>query len=1050
MPEKQFISTPLTTAKVAPDPPITSLRFENAGEKALSAGVTTFAQVFVRGELRPNQTLSATIDGKTSAVQLDAKTTYADGSIRMAVLAVERPALAADREAVVHLTATGSGGGPALSFSDLLARHSFTVALTDSRGRKTDVDVLDALKGALGDQTASVWLSGPLATQARVEVDLPGSMRAIFDVTAFKGGGMSVEAQFNNDEAMTKDGGRQAYEVVITMNGKRVAKEQVDQGQYQNWHQSFVTGADGGQGLGSRKDGWLNIKHDVAHLQATGAIAEYDLGVKVNESLLNAWDKATRSDRFDDPLDPRGVLQNMPQTGGRDDIGFTTKANTAWLMSQDARAANFAMGQAEATGAVPWNFWDTKADRWLGTDQYPKLWVDPRGGSAAWSTGLTQKPDKATGWETDPAHQPDLSFVPYLLTGERWLLDSLNAQAAWNVLAQSPLYRGNDELVVVNNQVRGAAWALRQIDEAAWVSPNGSVDQKYFTAASNANWAWLVKQIPRWTAEQGEAHGWLPGDYGTKGALPPWQQDYFASTALAASRHGNADARTFLEWQSNFLVGRFTQQAQGFGGHDGAAYLIAIADPSTGIPYKTWAEIGAATVARGWSNGQGWAKSEGDYAQLALASLAGIAEVTGNTQAAAIWRQLRAEGAPFTDQASFSRDPTYAIAAPDRGGSPVPKPMPETVYLPTLPDPHPPLPIPQQVTDHAANQGMAPLSLVVRRDAGSADPIAVIFVDGAVKFLGRITAPIGGAATVLPLGDVVVGAQHVVQVRFLDDVSNVPGNNGRSLHIDDVRLGHVSTGQSATLREHGEATFTVGKADQPTTGGVIGTFGQGGNVLRIGLSQDAWNGDARFTVLLDGVVIAKDQVTPAAHATSDIAYLDVRGDFAAGTHGLVVRFQNDAWGGSPDRDRNLFVDSLSLDGTDLRQRADLRAQGDASFRFDVLPPNSPVAGQETLRIGLSGDRWNGDPRYVLEVDGRRVGGERTVTADRRDGEVEYVSIAVPDDGAPHKLNVRFLNDAWGGTQTADRNLYVESLSVDGVDLNVRVALLSNSDALFAF
>ena len=40
------------------------------------------------------------------------------------------------------------------------------------------------------------------------------------------------------------------------------------------------------------------------------------------------------------------------------------------------------------------------------------------------ATGLTQQVDGLTGWEPDTPHQPNLSFVPYVLTGDRWMLDN--------------------------------------------------------------------------------------------------------------------------------------------------------------------------------------------------------------------------------------------------------------------------------------------------------------------------------------------------------------------------------------------------------------------------------------------------------------------------------------------------------------------------------------------------------------------------------------------------------------------------------------------------
>jgi hypothetical protein len=143
--------------------------------------------------------------------------------------------------------------------------------------------------------------------------------------------------------------------------------------------------------------------------------------------------------------------------------------------------------------------------------------------------------------------------------------------------------------------------------------------------------------------------------------LPPWQQDYFASTVIAAASRGNADALTFLEWESNFLVGRFTHAAQGFDEHDGAAYLIAISDAAMAHALQ---DLGADRRpdggAQGWSNDDGWSQSQGDYAQLALATLAGIYRLTGSAEAKAAYEALVADGAPFVSAVDFAHDPTFA------------------------------------------------------------------------------------------------------------------------------------------------------------------------------------------------------------------------------------------------------------------------------------------------------------------------------------------------------------------------------------------------------
>jgi hypothetical protein len=359
----------------------------------------------------------------------------------------------------------------------------------------------------------------------------------------------------------------------------------------------------------------------------------------------------------------------MPMTGARGDIGVTTQAQAAWLTSGDRRAAEYSMGQAETAGSVPWHMWDSEAaggaGGWLGVDRFPKLWTDARGGTGMpgnrQSRGLVRQVPSDTGWSPDTAHQPDLAFVPYLLTARRAFLDELQAQAAWNVVAHWPDPRGGDSaLVVRGNQIRGAAWALRQLHEAAWATPESDSQRGYFQSCETNNWAWLRRQIPELTAAQGEAHGWLPGAHDPVGELRPWQQDHFATTAAAAARKGNADARAVLAWQSNFLVGRFLAEEKGFNPRDGVAYIIITTNQSR-TPFRQWSQIGEATRARNLSNGNGWSKSGGNYAQLALATLASIADVLELEEARRAYAWLLAAGAPFTQARNFANDPVSNI-----------------------------------------------------------------------------------------------------------------------------------------------------------------------------------------------------------------------------------------------------------------------------------------------------------------------------------------------------------------------------------------------------
>ncbi|QYU68502.1 DMT family transporter [Leptolyngbya sp. 15MV] len=310
------------------------------------------------------------------------------------------------------------------------------------------MDVLAALRTAIADGKASFWQDGALASQARVEIPIDGTaMRLVFDVTAFAGGGLSVDAMFNNDRAMENVGGRVNYTATVTMNGREVLRETVSQGLYQNWHEDFSSNnRDGSQGLGSANAGWLNIRQDMAYLEKTAAIPGYDLTVGVSDATLQGYASWVAGDsRWDDPLYNAGIAMTMGATGQRPDIGITTAWNAAWIQSQDARAAQVAIAQADVAGSVPWNHWDAKNGTWLNLENYPKIWAEWRGGTGTPgdpnSTGLTRLASGDTGWSPTQSHQPNLSLIPYLTTGERWMLDNLNAQAAWNTTVHWPAIR---------------------------------------------------------------------------------------------------------------------------------------------------------------------------------------------------------------------------------------------------------------------------------------------------------------------------------------------------------------------------------------------------------------------------------------------------------------------------------------------------------------------------------------------------------------------------------------------------------------------------------
>lgn len=672
---------------------VVGLVLEGAAEGGSPAGtVTVFGQAFRAGDLPRGARLAARLaaDGRPLPVQLDIATRHPDGSARFGVVALAAPALRAGARAGVVLSAaqaerSGEGAPAPLDLAAALAGRSAVVEVSPAEGggEPWRADLLALVGGATGRP----WQSGPLAVQRRVVVPVPpaaaggvASLRLVADVAARRDGSLWVELWLRNDIAMRAGGGGAQYGLRVALDGQPALRTEqpVQHWQYAGWGRLLGAGV-GGQPAAVPP----LVRADAAYLAETTALARYDLSTGVDEGVLRQMAEAVARPAWAAPLGPRGIQQNMGAPGARPDLGQTTMWQAAWLVSGDPRAAAQAIGQAEAAGAVPWHFWDPSGGTggsggWMDERRWPELWVDARGGRPPRS--LTQPlphgGNRGGGWGTVPSHQPNLSYLPFLLTGRRAFLDNLTAQACWNVLENWPANRGyalsgpiRGVNIVKYRQIRTAAWSMRQLDEAAWIAPDDDPHRAYLQEVAAANWAWLRAQLPAWTALQGEVHGYIPWTgFGYGPSISPWQQDYFASTAAAAARRGSGDAREVLAWMANFIVGRFHAEARGLGRHDAVNYTLALfptplpqqpAPPAR--PFTTWAEIGAATRGRGTSNGDGWKQSNGEYARLGLLSLAVMIEVLDLEAAKQAHAWLAASDAPYISAKIFARMPQHNI-----------------------------------------------------------------------------------------------------------------------------------------------------------------------------------------------------------------------------------------------------------------------------------------------------------------------------------------------------------------------------------------------------
>lgn len=672
---------------------IVGVNLENTTGSNIAAHIFTFGQIFKSGDVQPTDTLVAHISGTTYQVQLDTLATWPDGSVKLGAITLDMPAISAGSTLSVLLSKK-TGSDPTFSTTpvDLAGKTvNLNVALAFTSGQygssTPTVDLGTPLKTALAGGSPSYWLHGPLATQARIDVTVPGgtngALHLTADVTAYADNSFAADVQFNNDltTILPSTGSTNPaaalpalqYTATINFQSMSPVSNTINQLQYTGWHRVLNTAGSPMLSAAYSTGSAINVQHDLAYLEHSGAILPYDRTTGVANvptqpgtafySITNIMANAT----FGTPFAQNGLTTYMPQTGGRPDIGYTTMWNTTWLLTQDARAALTALAQSDTSGAIPWNY-KLANGHWLTPSDAPAIWTDSRGGPTGYTDGIANVANTST-WTPEAAHQPNLNYVPYIMTASRWYLDRLNAQAAAGLSSSWPGARcrtscvAHTDDIIINgiDQIRQEAWSMREIQQAAFIGQPGSFEQTYFNQVVTDNWNYVASQEASLATSGGQVYGYLGlGSYGDPTVIPEWMEDYLTGIALQGAQMGFSGANAFINWQKDsWLAARFI--GTGMNPYDGCIYNLVVG--SGGIPLTSWSAIESATVAVGKSNGSTWGiQSDGDYCPLARAVLGGaltLYPADTNLQQALTW--LNGAGAPYTSLAAFQNDPTFNV-----------------------------------------------------------------------------------------------------------------------------------------------------------------------------------------------------------------------------------------------------------------------------------------------------------------------------------------------------------------------------------------------------
>ena len=588
---------------------------------AITAHYMTTGMSFPDGKLPPGSGLEVKIPARNLALaaQIDEKTHWPDGFVRTGVLTFALPAKLSSSTPtglMLHRIARTTAAPVQLAFPAGSATVTLAMATADV--------AIDLHALATGAAVPSYWLQGPLVTEARYDVPVANAFHVVLDARLYADGNAQMDVAFANDLALAS-GGAETYTAEIGLFAATAHQAISAQQPFTNWHRVVSTSVAPPAG---------NLVHDMAALERTGLVPQFPLTVGVKSSYLGFQ----KSPASCGPLGSCGLIAYMPTTGARPDIGLLPRWDSIWLQTQNAAAASFALRQADAAGSVPWH--DEYFPERISTEapaqtitlaRYPNWWSDDRcptdffqGPCSPMSYGAAAQ---ASGITPDAAHMPALAYMAYLMTGSRHYLDEVAAQAGWSALNAWPLIRRwgaanlaygvtnitNDIIVDPLQQLRDAAWSLREIMMASLIEPDGSELQTYFSAQAAHNFAFAaaLAAVPA----KGELIGFVDGQYSdsNNGLYAPWENDYLALVAEWGAHAQVTNAATLVTAMAPFLVNRFIQPAAHFSPFDGGAYQLGIGSGTFGKGLDafrnyeylaSWSEVEAATVRNGTSNDQ--------------------------------------------------------------------------------------------------------------------------------------------------------------------------------------------------------------------------------------------------------------------------------------------------------------------------------------------------------------------------------------------------------------------------------------------------------------
>ena len=230
-------------------------------------------------------------------------------------------------------------------------------------------------------------------------------------------------------------------------------------------------------------------------------------------------------------------------------------------------------------------------------------------------------------------------------------------------------------------------------------------------------------------------------------------------------------------------------------------------------------------------------------------------------------------------------------------------------------------------------------------------------------------------------------------------------------------------------------------------------------LVQLRVSERYWNGDARYTLSIDGLQVGGVYTAHASYITGQSEVVDIDTRLSAGQHTITVNYLNDAFGGTEDTDRDLFIDGTTVNGKlysylanglPYRGTAALLTNGQVSYQvildptvaYTGLPPTFVLPTVDTLCIKVAEDAGDADAQFTVTIDGHVTGEVYTAYASN-DEQNSYSIITQEILGAGnHQITIAFLNGGGPGDPGTASALHILSATTGLLPLRGFPAVLS--------